>query len=210
MRIIRFLIPRDAPPSCNVSRATALYQRAMHVAERAATDLEPHTHLPDASEMLGQLYVLNGFARYSQGDIAGADAAVAEAMKLARITGQSDALGLYFGPTNVTFWQVGMQASAGDPADAVRAARGIDPTAFATIGRSRRIAFYIDTAHALASLRKDREALRMLLAAEREAPQRVRLSPIVASSVRGMLERSRRGTGWSELRGLCERMDIPL
>lgn len=89
----------------------------------------------------------------------------------------------------------------GDPAAAVLVA---------AIGRSRRIAYFIDTARALTAIGKDREALRMLLVAEREAPQRIQLSPVVAESVRTMLERSRRGQGWSELRGLCERMDIPL
>ena len=47
----------------------------------------------------------------------------------------------------------------------------------------------------------------MLLTAERIAPQRMR-SPLVVETTRGLLERARRGTGWTELRGLCERLGI--
>lgn len=69
-------------------------------------------------------------------------------------------------------------------------------------------AFYIDTARALSNINKDTEVLRMLLNAERLAPQRVRLSPLVTETVRHLLEKSRRGTGWTELRALCEHVGV--
>lgn len=72
---------------------------------------------------------------------------------------------------------------------------------------SRQAAFYLDTARALAHVRKDTEALRMLLTTERLAPQRMR-APLVRETARGLLERARRGTGWTELRGLCERLGV--
>lgn len=75
---------------------------------------------------------------------------------------------------------------------------------------SRQVAFYIDLARALSNTGKDTEAVRMLLVGERLAPQRVRNSPIVAETLRGALDRARRGSGWAELRGLCERVGIPL
>jgi hypothetical protein len=33
-------------------------------------------------------------------------------------------------------------------------------------------------------------------------------NPIIVETVRSLLERSRRGAGWTELRGLCERLGI--
>jgi hypothetical protein len=47
----------------------------------------------------------------------------------------------------------------------------------------------------------------MLLTAERMAPQRLRI-PLVIETARSLLERARRGAGWTELRGLCERLGI--
>lgn len=185
-----------------------LYQRAQRIAERASADLERNLALPNAQEMLGQLYMVAGFARYAQGDTAGADAAIAEAERLAVITGQSPALGLNFGPTGIAAWQISMEADGLDPGRAVQRARDTDPAGLATVSVSRQAAFYVDTARALSNIGKDNDALRMLLTAERIAPQRVRLSPIVTETVRVLLDKARRGPGWTELRGLCERVGV--
>lgn len=185
-----------------------LYPRALRIAEHAAADLENNLGLPHAQEMLGQLYMLSGFARYAQGDLTGADSAIAEAERIAAVTGQSDALGLNFGPTGIDCWKVSMDADGADPGHAVQVARDADPAGLATISVSRQAAFYVDTARALSNIGKDTEAIRMLLTAERLAPQRVRLSPIVNETVRALLEKAKRGKGWSELRGLCERVGI--
>ncbi|MDR6318856.1 tetratricopeptide (TPR) repeat protein [Actinoplanes couchii] len=185
-----------------------LYARALRIAERAATELEPHTDKPNAREMLGQLYMMTGFSKLALGDTGAAEAAIEEAERIARLTGYSPALGLNFGPTTIDVWRVSMNADAGDPRAAVRIARDIDTSGLATVSRSRQAAFYIDTARALSNIDKDTEALRMLLNAERLAPQRVRLSPLVIETARHLLEKSRRGTGWTELRALCERVGV--
>jgi hypothetical protein len=176
--------------------------------ERAASDLEGSLSHPDAQEMLGQLYMVAGFARYAQGDTTGAESAIEEAERLAGITGQSPALGLNFGPTGIAAWKVSMNADGADPGLAVEVARTADPAGLATVSVSRQAAFYVDTARALANIGKDSDALRMLLTAERLAPQRVQLSPIVAETVRALLDKARRGKGWAELKGLCERVGV--
>lgn len=185
-----------------------LYPRAQRIAGRAASELEGRLELPDAQEMLGQLYMVSGFARYAQGDEAGANAAIAEAERIAAITGQSDALGLNFGPVGIACWKISMEADGGDPGHAVQVARDVDSTGLTAVSLSRQTAFYVDTARALSNIGKDSEALRVLLLAERIAPQRVRLSPLVAETVRALLEKAKRGQGWADLRGLCERVGV--
>ncbi|WP_018254679.1 helix-turn-helix domain-containing protein [Salinispora mooreana] len=185
-----------------------LYTRAQIIADKGTTALQGHLSQPGCLELLGQLVTVSGFAKYAQGDISGAAAAVTEAADIAERTGQSDALGLHFGPTNIDFWRISMEADGNDPGHAVQIARGVTPHLVPAV--SRQAAFYIDLARALSNTGKDIEAVRMLLVGERLAPQRVRNSPIVAETLRGALDRARRGSGWAELRGLCERVGIPL
>lgn len=185
-----------------------LYSRAQIIAEQGVQQLQGHLSEPGSLELLGQLVTVSGFAKYAQGDLAGAAAAVDEAASIADRTGQSDALGLNFGPTNIAFWRISMEADGQDPGHAVEIARGVNPQLVGAT--SRQVAFYIDLARALSNVGKDTEAVRMLLVGERLAPQRVRTSPIVAETLRGALDRARRGAGWTELRGLCERVGIQL
>ncbi|WP_326558619.1 helix-turn-helix domain-containing protein [Micromonospora sp. NBC_01796] len=182
-----------------------LYERALTIADHAARDLEAHTNLPDGREMLGQLYMTQAYALYALGRAEDAMEPVALAERIAADTGDSDALRLMFGPTNINFWRIAMEADGDSPGRAVEIARGTTPHAVDSI--SRQFAFYSDTGRALARTGRDAEALRMLLAADRLAPQRMR-NPIMVETVRSLLERSRRGTGWTELRGLCERLGI--
>jgi hypothetical protein len=185
-----------------------LYPRALRIVEWATAELEPHVSKPNGEEMLGQLYMMTGFTKWALGDTSAAEAAIGEAERIAHITGQSPALGLNFGPAVIDVWRVSMNADAGDPRAAVRIARDIDPTGMAAVSRSRQVAFYIDTARALSNINKDTESLRMLLNAERLAPQRVRLSPLVTETARHLLEKARRGAGWTELLALCERVGV--
>ncbi|MDI1466311.1 helix-turn-helix transcriptional regulator [Catellatospora sp. KI3] len=185
-----------------------LYTRAQIIADQGVGLLRGQHAAPGSLELLGQLITVSGFAKYAQGDVAGASAAVEEAAQIAERTGQSDALGLNFGPTNVAFWRITMEADGRDPGRAVEIARTVNPQLVPAV--SRQVGFYIDVARALSNTGKDQEAVRMLLVGERLAPQRVRLSPIVAETLRGALERARRGAGWTELRGLCERVGIQI
>jgi transcriptional regulator with XRE-family HTH domain len=75
----------------------------------------------------------------------------------------------------------------------------------------RQVFFYAETARALARMRgRDREAIRFLLTAERIAPQHIHTSAVARETTRALLERSRRQAGGTELRGLCQRMQVAL
>jgi hypothetical protein len=72
----------------------------------------------------------------------------------------------------------------------------------------RQSMFHLDTGRALAHIRRDGEATRHLVIAERTAPQLVRANPFATETARGLLERAQRCAGGSELRGLCERLGV--
>ena len=185
--------------------ACGLFGRALRLVERAADELHPHLSLPEAPELYGQLLLTQAFCHYAMGHADDSTSRITEAQSIADRTGETTALRLMFGPTNINFWRVAMEADGESPGRAVEIASDTNPQAIAQI--SRQTSYYLDTARALARIGKDREALRLLLTAERMAPQGVR-TPLVIETTRGLLERARRGTGWTELRGLCERLGI--
>jgi hypothetical protein len=130
-----------------------------------------------------------------------------EAAALARHTGETDTMGMFFGPTNVDIWRMSIEVEDGDPARVVEIARRTDPAAIPA--GVRQVFYYADTARALARIGgRDREAIRLLLTAERIAPQHVRTSAELAETVWVLLNRSRRQAGGAELRGLGERMHV--
>ncbi|MEU8613455.1 XRE family transcriptional regulator, partial [Actinoplanes sp. NPDC048791] len=128
-----------------------------------------------------------------------------EAARLARRTGETNTMGMFFGPTNVDIWRMSIEAGDGDPVRVVEIARRTDPRAIPA--GVRQVFYYADTARALTRIGgQDREAVRFLLTAERIAPQHVRTSAEVAETLRNLLDRSRRRAGGTELRALYERM----
>jgi len=180
-----------------------LYRRAQLVADSAAAELAAHVDQPDALEVRGQLLLTAAFGAYAQGDETGSAERIAEAETIAAATGQTTTLGLNFGPTNIRFWRVSMEADGGDPGKAVAMANETQAEQVASV--SRRATFYLDVARALAATGRDPEAVRMLAAAERLAPARTRANPLAAETVRSLLDRARRrSTG--ELYGLAERI----
>ncbi|MBG0565986.1 helix-turn-helix domain-containing protein [Actinoplanes aureus] len=183
------------------------YERALTLAERAVDELGRHTGRPGGTELLGTLQLICAQAARGSRRLDDSRAWTAEAAELARGTGETTTMGLYFGPTNVGIWRIGIEVDGGDPGRAAEIARDTD-AAVIPLG-FRQVFFYADTARALARLRgRDREAIRFLLAAERVAPQHVHTSAMVQETTRSLLERSRRAAGGSELRGLCARMRV--
>jgi transcriptional regulator with XRE-family HTH domain len=191
------------------SAATACgsYQRGLTLAERAVDDLRPHVGRPGGAEMLGSLQLICAYASRGGKRLDDSRAWSAEAADLAHRTGETTTMGLFFGPTNVGIWRIGIEVDGGDPGRAAQIARDTNP---ATIPVGfRQVFYYADTARALARLRgRDREAVRFLLTAERLAPQHVHTSALAQETTRALLERSRRQAGGAELRGLCERMSV--
>jgi transcriptional regulator with XRE-family HTH domain len=193
----------------NAAKACGSFQRGLTIAERAVDGLQGHMGRPGAAEMAGTLHLICAYASQGRNRIEDSRDWTAEAVVLARRTGETTTLGMYFGPTNVDLWRINIEVNEGDPARAVAIARQTTPAAISA--RLRQVFYYADTARALAKLGgvgMDREAIRLLLTAERLAPQHVHTSADARQTVRILLERSRRQAGGNELRGLGERMKL--
>ncbi|WP_433796099.1 helix-turn-helix domain-containing protein [Actinoplanes sp. CA-252034] len=183
------------------------YQRGLTLAERAVDELRAHPGRAGVTEVLGSLLLICALACRGSGRPDDSRAWSAEAAELAAHTGETSTMGLYFGPTNVSIWRIGIEADGGDPDLAAAIAGGTDPAAL-PVG-FRQVFYYADTARALARLRgRDREAIRFLLTAERLAPQHVHTSALTRETTRTLLDRSNRSAGGTELRGLAERLQV--
>jgi hypothetical protein len=182
------------------------HPRAATLASRASETIDSHMGEPEALQVAGMLHLcsalsLTGIKRHED-----AAARLDEAGRLAGRTGETTSWDLFFGPTNVAFWRISLGVDAGDPGEAVDLALRTNPGQMPSQGRQ--VSFYTDTARGLARLRRDREATRYLLTAERIAPQRVRSAPLVQETARGLRERVTRSAARSEIAGLCERMGM--
>ena len=194
------------------ARATAAtcggsYQRGLTLAERAVNDLQRYVSRPGGAEVLGTLQLICALASQLGERLDDSRSWSAEAAALARRTGETNLMGLHFGPTNVDIWRISIEVEDGDPARAVAIARSTTP-AVLPVGL-RQVFYYGDTARALTHLGdRDRAAIRFLLNAERIAPQHVHRSADIAQTVQTLLDRSRRQAGGSELRALSGRMRV--
>lgn len=192
-----------------VCTSNGAYKPALRIAERGINTLEPHLSAERALPMLGMLQLAAGFSCHGLQRVEDGAAWLDEAAVVAARTGETADFGHFFGPTNVSIWRSAAEVDAGDPGKAVELAGQVRPMTIAAPDRQAN--FYRDTARALSRLGDkdaDVRAVRMLLTAERLAPQRIHLSVVARETVRGLLERSPRGTRNSALRGLCERMGL--
>lgn len=164
---------------------------------------------PPERQVYGMLRLAGAWADASAGDTAGAAAQLAEAAGVAAGLDPEPPGGgfaeLQFGAVNVAQWRVSLALLAGEYDEAVALARAVDPARIAS--PSRRAAFHIDVGSALAAGRRgDAAALAQFAAAERIAPQRTHLSPVVRDTVGVLLRRARARAGGEQLRRLAARV----
>jgi transcriptional regulator with XRE-family HTH domain len=183
--------------------ACGSHQRGVTLAERAIDELSPRLALPGGIEVLGSLQLVCALASAGRRRLDDSRAWSAEAAKIAGRTGETTTMGLFFGPTNVDIWRISIEVNLGDPGRSLGLARSTTPAPVPA--GFRQVFYYADTARALALLRgKDREAVRLLLIAERIAPQHVHACAEIRETTRALLERS----PGPEVRGLGERMRV--
>ena len=183
-----------------------VYSAALATADRAAARLQASDD-PAAVELYGMLHLSAALASVSLNRPGEADVHLAEAQATAARTGESNAYGLHFGPTNVSVWRVALMVELGE----VDKADEIAQTVHAELipSRGRQAAFYGDWGRAIAQLpRRDRDAVERLRQAERLAPEQIRNSPLVRETVSYLLTRSRAAAAGRDLQGLAYRFGV--
>jgi len=185
-----------------VSSHTGAFAPARSTVERAADELDRHTDGPAALDVLGFTHLARAHHATGMRDQDAAAEHLAEAARLAERTGETEAWDLQWGPRNVGLWTVSHQIDTGRPGEAVETAAGLN---VATLPAVRTVYLYTDLARALTDVRRDDEAIRMLMTAERVAPQHTRSSAAARETARALLHKARRA---SAVQGLCERMGV--
>lgn len=185
-----------------VSAHIGAYGPAFSVVDRAADELDRHPDAPAALDVLGFTHLARAHHATGMRDQDAAAGHLAEAARLAARTGETAAWDLQWGPRNVSLWTVSHQIDTGRPGAAVETATGLD---VASLPAVRTVYLYTDLARALTDVRRDDEAVRMLLTAERVAPQHTRSSAAARETARALLHKARRA---STVQGLCERMGV--
>ncbi|WP_202637915.1 helix-turn-helix domain-containing protein [Bailinhaonella thermotolerans] len=184
-----------------------VYLAALRNARQAAEYLQAATDDPAALELYGMLNLSAALACVTMGESGDADTHLREAGETAERTGEGNAFGLHFGPTNVALWRVALLVEMGDSGKADEVARSVVPELIGS--RGRQATFFADWGRALAHLPgRDREAIEKLRRAERLAPEQVRNSPLVRETVSHLLNRARNAVGGRDLRGLAYRFGL--
>jgi transcriptional regulator with XRE-family HTH domain len=142
------------------------------------------------------------------GDVEGARDRLAEAAEIAGRLEDTTLVARHtsFSDWNVIMHRVSVEVEAGNSVAAVEAAR---PLTSAPIGHRERMSYlWVDVGRAFSQMDRHREAIEAFRRAERTAPLRVRLSPVVRDSVRGLLDHAYRRAAGAQLRGLAERCGV--
>jgi transcriptional regulator with XRE-family HTH domain len=187
-----------------VSAHTGAYAAARSTVNRAADELDAHTDGPAALDVLGFSHLARAHHCTGLRDTATAADHLVEAARIATRTGETEAWDLQWGPRNVALWTISHQIDTGRAGEAVETAAGVEVGELPAV---RSVYLYTDLARALTDIRRDDDAVRMLLTAERVAPQHTRSSAAARETARALLHQTRR-TSASTLQGLCERMGV--
>ncbi|MFG1803497.1 helix-turn-helix domain-containing protein [Micromonospora carbonacea] len=184
-----------------VSAYSGAYGPARAWCDAAGADLAG-SGADGALDVLGFLHLARAHHLAGLRDRAGAEEHLAEAARIAAHTGETESWDLAWGPRNVALWRMAFQLDTGRPGEAIRTATGVDVSGLPAV---RQVYFWLDLSRAAEAVGRSRDAVRMLLAAERVGPQHARSSTSARETARELL---RRGAASPELRGLCERMSM--
>jgi len=166
--------------------------------------LEMAADHPRAGQVHGMLHLSAAMLAAIGGESRISQAHLREAHASASRLGEGNFGQLWFGPTNVGIWRLGVLAELGDGGAAADLPR-LDVSALGSA--NRKATMYAELGRCLAQTRKhDGEAVGALLRAESIAPQRIRLSPLVRETVGSMLRRARRSG--RDLQALAARLDV--
>jgi len=167
------------------------------------------TNTPESMQLAGQLALCQSYVAAVDQRPADVDAALDYASELAERTGEGNAYGLGFGPTNVGLWRLQEAAEVGDYARAAAIAERLDPRVHPS--RSRQSHYWMDYGRALARLRgRQDDAVVALRRSELLNALEMQRDPFVREVLGELLVRSRQDAVGRELRGMAYRAGLPV
>jgi transcriptional regulator with XRE-family HTH domain len=182
---------------------------AFELASRPLAAVDMPLVTPEDMQVAGSLALASSLLAAARKEPAQQTSALEHAAELADRTGEGNALGFGFGPSNVGVWRLQCALEAGDPAEAARIAETVDAQALTV--RAREAVYWRDYGRALARLPKQRDtAVMMLRKAERISPEHVHRHPFTRSTIAELLVRAKRDAVGRELRGLAYRAALPM
>jgi transcriptional regulator with XRE-family HTH domain len=194
----------------HIGTAPRVWDYSLVMAERAASQLEPHARSQLGLQVLGMLTLRAALSAAVLQDGALAEHWLGEADAIAARVDDGDPARNWewFGATNVTCWRV---AIAVERAESGRAVLGLaeraDPEKL--VIATRRAALLLDVGRALArEPGTQSEAVSWLRRAEQTAPQLIRNYAPAREAVAFLLARARSNAGGRELRGMAARMGV--
>jgi hypothetical protein len=179
--------------------------KAKQVCIGFATPLQERLGAGSAAEVsvYGALHLKGAVAAARLGDRASTQGFLEEARAAARrLGGDANHYWTAFGPTNVAVHQVAVAVELGDGGTAVERAKQVRIAALPSM--ERRAQHLIEVACGYGQWGKNRQATDLLVAAERLAPEEVRVQPKVTTLVAELLHRDRRRN--PDLRALAHRV----
>lgn len=177
--------------------------RGRQIAADTARELDGYTG--EAAEMRGMAHLNAALASAALGDYDIAAEHVDHAADIATHVEPSGFGWLHFGAPNVRLWKLAIAVERGDTGTALDLGEEVVLDELPT---TRQVAYWQDYGQALAAAKRREGAIRAFSHAERLAPARTRLNPLVRETVTDLLRQVRRDSEGRELRGLAYRMAI--
>jgi len=191
-------------------RAISSWDRALVIAERAASVLEPRASDTDSISVAGMLTLSAALAAavLQRGQVMEHWLSQAAALAV-RVPDEMTGNWQSFCATNVAVWRTSLAVERGEAGGKIaELARAVDERKLTT--RTRRADFLVDVGRGVARDPKaGAEAVGWLHRAEEVAPQRVRNYAPARETVAHLITRARATAGGRELRGMAARMGVP-
>lgn len=185
-----------------VSTGVRPRERALAIVTRGAEELDGYPTTDEAAEVLGMLHLVASFAHTAAGRPGPAGDRMREALALAGHTGDGNAYGLWFGPTNVGAWRVALAVEQGEGGAVAELAAEVNE---AMLPPFRRASMLADVGRGLAREHgRHGEAVRALLRAEAIAPHQMHADPFTRQAVASLLS----AAGGADLRNLARRVGV--
>ncbi|MGH3769028.1 MAG: helix-turn-helix domain-containing protein [Pseudonocardiaceae bacterium] len=166
------------------------------------------TTTPESMQVAGTLALCRSLLAAVDSRPGDVEAPFREARELAERTGEGNAFGMSFGPTNVGLWQMYGQLDVNDYEHAVHVGEGLHPAHLPHLVQAD---YWVNFGRALARVRGRRdEAIGAFRRAEEISANRLYRDPFATDVIAELLARARRDAAGRELRRMAYQAGLPV